>query len=256
MADLDRQLAEAVRRGGLKPVVAALNAGADPNATYNYTRDLPAETTVLMMAIAKKVNPEISEVLITNGADVNATNENGTTALHYAVAHNNVEGMRQLIAAKANLNIKGGYGGGTPLHAASFGFSHLPVLPLLLEAGADTEVKNDRGQTVFTSTLEGYLQMMASGLGIAYFGGPANPVTVQPVLDILRLLIEAGATVTPEQMKQLPPDLQRLASAKKRSPLMALRQDLLERMEGGRRSKTSRRKTKRRHRKARATHKQ
>lgn len=148
---MDRQLAEAVRKGTLKPAVEALNAGADPNTTYNYTQNVTPEMTPLMMAVAKKVNPEINEVLITNGADVNATNANGYTALHYAAAHNNVEAVRQLIAAHANLNGRAATFGYTPLHiAVLYGpvvHEDTTAIRLLLDAGADTTVKDDRGMT-------------------------------------------------------------------------------------------------------------
>ena len=52
------------------------------------------------------------EVLATHGADVNAQDENGWTALHYAVRDD-----------------------------------HLDVVDLLLAAGADRSIKNDKGLT-------------------------------------------------------------------------------------------------------------
>lgn len=149
MANVNRQLAEAVRKGSLKGTIAALNAGADPNTTYDFSPHLPRDMTVLMMTAGRpENNPEIAEVLITNGADVNATNEGGYTALHYAVSRANVEAVRQLIAAKANLGVRNQTFGYTPLHIAVAG-SRTKMVQMLLDAGADTEVKDNRGRTPF-----------------------------------------------------------------------------------------------------------
>lgn len=247
MADVNRKLAEAVRKGSLKGVVDALNAGADPNTTYDFSPHLPRDMTVLMMAAGRpQNNPEIAEVLITNGADVNATNQGGYTALHYAVGHPNVEVLRQLIAAKANLNTRDATFGMTPLHSASMQSRPLELLEMLLEAGADMEVKDNRGRTPFTYALERYHAALETQQGLRFLGGNPPP----PAVDNLALLIEAGATVTPEQLVELPAVLQQMASAKKRDPMLQMRDYLLNRApeaeRGGRKTRKRTRKTKRR----------
>lgn len=242
MADVNRQLAEAVRKASLKGVVDALNAGADPNTTYDFSPHLPRDMTVLMMTAGRpQNNPEIAEVLITNGANVNATNQGGYTALHYALNHNNVEAVRQLIAAKAQLNTRDRSFGYAPLHIASMEGRPIESLQMLLEAGADTEVKDERGRTPFTYAFERYHAALQTQQGLRFLGGNPPP----PAVDNLRLLIEAGATVTPEQLGQLPAVLQRMASAKKRGPLLALRYRG-DNPQGGRKTRKRTRKTKRR----------
>ena len=54
-------------------------------------------------------NPFILQLLIKNGADVNATNFSDNTPLHYAVAENLLESSKVLIENGANINSKGAF---------------------------------------------------------------------------------------------------------------------------------------------------
>jgi len=93
----------------------------------------------------------VVELLLSRGAPVNEVSRNPSALrpLHSAVAHRQpqvaLEISRALVAAGADVNATQ-QGGWTPLHAAAL-HGNLPLVRLLLEAGATPAAKNDAGQT-------------------------------------------------------------------------------------------------------------
>ena len=93
----------------------------------------------------------VVELLLSLGAPVNEISRNPSELrpLHSAVAHRQpqvaLEIARALIAAGADVNATQ-QGGWTALHAAAV-HGNLPLVRLLLEAGAKAGMKNDAGQT-------------------------------------------------------------------------------------------------------------
>ncbi|ATA89897.1 hypothetical protein CGC58_09270 [Capnocytophaga stomatis] len=81
--------------------------------------------------------------LIENGANIEATDSYGRTALWYHSSVNNVEIVSTLLALGANIHTSDTYKNGV-LHAASGRFE---VTKLLVEREADIFAKNDRGFT-------------------------------------------------------------------------------------------------------------
>ncbi len=108
-------------------------------------------------------------VLLADGADANEVSEDGTTALHWAAYHDDVELARALVAAGADADAVNDYGS-TPLAEAAV-IGNPGMVSLLLEAGADVTGANADGQTA--------LMVVAR----------TNKV------EAARLLIEAGADV-------------------------------------------------------------
>jgi len=86
-------------------------------------------------------------LLLTAGADVNAKNDYGWTALMMAVFHDHVENAKLLLEAGADVNAKNNRGLTALMMAAQYFHDHVENAELLLEAGADVNVKNNRGQT-------------------------------------------------------------------------------------------------------------
>jgi uncharacterized protein len=93
----------------------------------------------------------VVELLLSRGAPVNEVSRNPSALrpLHSAVAHRQpqvaLEISRALVAAGADVNVTQ-QGGWAPLHAAAL-HGNLPLVRLLLEAGAEPGAKNDAGQT-------------------------------------------------------------------------------------------------------------
>jgi len=83
-----------------------------------------------------KESKELVELMINRGADVKATDNNGNTPLLYACRGRNKELIELLIEKGADVNAKG-KDGFTPLLWACFRYDNEEVIKLLIEKGAD-----------------------------------------------------------------------------------------------------------------------
>jgi ankyrin repeat protein len=83
--------------------------------------------------------------LLAKGADVNAAEPDGTSALHWAVHRGDLDLVRRLVRAGARVNAKNDYGA-TPMSEAAV-LADPAILDALLAAGADVESPNADGQT-------------------------------------------------------------------------------------------------------------
>ncbi len=68
------------------------------------------------------------------------------TDIHTAVWKNDIEAVKQHIAAKSDLNIKEAMGGSTPLISAAL-FGRIEIAKLLIDAGANLNIQNNDGST-------------------------------------------------------------------------------------------------------------
>lgn len=91
--------------------------------------------------------PGAFNLLLEAGADVNAVNGWGKSALHAAAERDNAEYIKILLERGADINIQNreGY---TPLMKAIYR-ENLETVKLLLDNGADVNIKNNDGETVF-----------------------------------------------------------------------------------------------------------
>jgi ankyrin repeat protein len=84
--------------------------------------------------------------LLQKGADVNAAQGDGVTALHWAATRGDAELANMLLVAGANVRATTRFGGYMPLHvAAERGFA--PVVQALVKGGADANATTLRGTT-------------------------------------------------------------------------------------------------------------
>jgi ankyrin repeat protein len=107
---------------------------------------------VLILALASSLVDAVKSgdrtaavTLISQRADVNAAETDGTTALHWAVHHGDLELTQRLIRAGAKVNVKNDYGS-TPMSEAAV-LGRADLIEALLTAGADVESPNADGQT-------------------------------------------------------------------------------------------------------------
>jgi ankyrin repeat protein len=107
--------------------------------------------------------------LLQQKIDVNAAQADGTTALHWAVRHGDLETAERLIRAGARVATATRYGV-TPLYLASVG-GNATMVDALLRASADPNTANPGGETAL---------MTAARSG---------------AMDVVKLLIERGAAV-------------------------------------------------------------
>lgn len=87
------------------------------------------------------------EALLRQGADVNAAQGDGMTALHWAAELGRADMAARIIEAGADVAVKTRVGDYTPLHVAARG-GHADVTRVLLEAGADPSARTSTGGTM------------------------------------------------------------------------------------------------------------
>ena len=87
------------------------------------------------------------DTLLAAGADVREKDQDGLTALHWAVLADHPQVVKTLIAHKAELNPVDRFGYTPLLYAAHVDFGDADIARLLLAAGADARVKTKEGKT-------------------------------------------------------------------------------------------------------------
>lgn len=128
------------------PIVISTSLGTDAAEI----RD-PDETP--LMVAAKKGDLEAVRNLIQTGADVNARNQNGSTALTYALRNSgsSVQTINLLASAGADVNMADREGYTVLMRAAQAG--DLDAVRLLLAAGAKQDLRNHAGETALSLAL-------------------------------------------------------------------------------------------------------
>lgn len=113
-----------------------------PNLDAN-TRGLNGRPA--LFAYVWRDSQERVEKLLAHGADVNAQDNDGDTALHGAAQIGNVEVIGLLLDKGANPNAKNTVGGTPLMWAAVYG--NVDAVRLLLSRGADASLQDDGGVT-------------------------------------------------------------------------------------------------------------
>ena len=132
-------LVRAAQEGDIAAVKQQLAAGADVAA-----RDADTNSTALDEA-AGDGNAETVKLLLRAGADPNAANREGRTALMRVYGEGAAEVVRLLTDAGANPNARDEDGDTALIAAASWGEAE--IVRALIEAGADVNAANDEGDT-------------------------------------------------------------------------------------------------------------
>ncbi|EON61497.1 26S proteasome non-ATPase regulatory subunit 10 [Coniosporium apollinis CBS 100218] len=103
--------------------------------------------TPLMMASSLRAGDgdALIDTLLSAGADVNAKNNNGQTALHFAASKNNIDTARKLTAHKASARVKDKRGQLALHRAAAVG--SVPMMKLLLENKSPVNATDVDGMT-------------------------------------------------------------------------------------------------------------
>jgi len=152
---------------------------------------------------AEKHDPAGVRALIESGADVNAAQVDGTTALHWAAFHDDAELVGLLLRAGAEVNAANLYGV-PPLAQASIN-GNAAIVELLLEAGADANAKMKGGETALmlatrSGNVEAVKALLASGADANVrerLGQTALMwAAAEGHVDVVLALIDAGADLT------------------------------------------------------------
>ncbi|RAP78730.1 ankyrin repeat domain-containing protein [Paenibacillus montanisoli] len=98
-----------------------------------------------LIIAAEKGDTEIVLKLLQDGADINATDERGRTAVMAATYNNNVPMVKALIQKGADINIRDNNLNNVLLYAGAEGL--LDIVKLAIDADADTKLTNRYGGT-------------------------------------------------------------------------------------------------------------
>lgn len=170
-------------------------------ATLVLWASVPADAPVADAAMQEDV--ERVRTLLRSGADVNAAQGDGMTALHWAAEHGNGELAEMVVRAGANVAAVTRLGDYTPLHLAARS-GNGDVVRRLLDAGADPEARTSTGAVtpLHFGARSGSVAVVRALLA----AGAAVDVTEEaraqtPLMfaasagrtDVVRVLLEAGA---------------------------------------------------------------
>eukprot|EP01119_Soliformovum_irregulare_P008724 TRINITY_DN2182_c0_g1_i2.p1 TRINITY_DN2182_c0_g1~~TRINITY_DN2182_c0_g1_i2.p1 ORF type:complete len:479 (-),score=121.60 TRINITY_DN2182_c0_g1_i2:343-1779(-) len=115
-------------------------------------RPLPPPTRDIFYA-AKSEDLGLLIKILGEGADVNATEEDDLTPLHWAALKGNIGMTRYLLAKGATIEAVTQKEGNTPLHWACVG-GHLKVVHFLITHGADRNKLDKRGYNAFHHAIQ------------------------------------------------------------------------------------------------------
>lgn len=198
-----------------------IDYGADLNPGIGTYYGTPLHRAVRMGFL------EGMDILIGNGADLNARDSDRNTPIHYAVKNNNLVATGKLVSHGANVNIIGrstfvGYAnrcshsyrytkqegfGFSPLHiAAACGYNG--ILHLLVESGSNIDrCSNMDGTPLHIATINGHSDaveiLIKAGAQVNAVMGEAGLTPLYFVADsgylsdarICKLLVDAGANI-------------------------------------------------------------
>ncbi|HPG56700.1 MAG TPA: ankyrin repeat domain-containing protein [Candidatus Wallbacteria bacterium] len=136
---MDKNLIKSVAEAGhLEAVKTLLTQGASVDA-----RDANGNTC-LITAVRRKKNADLINLLIDNGADVNAQNPAGDSALTVAAAACGADIIDKLVAHGADMNHKGAVGRTALMNAIAY-FNEAAAL-ILIKKGCRTDITDNDGR--------------------------------------------------------------------------------------------------------------
>jgi len=127
-ADYSDELVQATKKGEIETVKRLLDNGADVE-----TRDSKFNSSLLMWA-AHEGHADILELLIQKGAIIDASKQDGQTALWFAAEKGQMETLEILVRNGADVNVIGWEGDSALEVARKYG--HQEVVDYLQNAGA------------------------------------------------------------------------------------------------------------------------
>ncbi|KAK7965799.1 uncharacterized protein PG986_000076 [Apiospora aurea] len=139
-------LQTAAGQGHMGIVKDFLERGAHANA---FTKDSNFAPGTALQGACEAGRLDIAELLFEHGADPDLGGGDEGPPVIAATKHNEEEILRLLVRKGAALNLRGGHDGSTPLTNAAE-FMYRDAVELLLDAGADLDLADAKGNTALT----------------------------------------------------------------------------------------------------------
>lgn len=161
-----------------------------------------------LIASAEKGDVDHVLKLLQDGADINATDERGRTAVMAATYNNKVEAVKALIQKGADIDIRDENLNNVLLYAGAEGL--LDIVKLAIDAGADPKLTNRYGGTALIPASErGHVEVVQellsrSGIDVNHINNLQWTALLEAVIlgsggekhqQIVQLLVDHGADV-------------------------------------------------------------
>ncbi len=130
----------------LVAVPAATLAQESRSPVLRQAQDRTERSRSAVADAAQAGDRDALRALLKQGADVNGSQGDGTTALHWAAMKGDAEMVQMLVTAGANLRATTRLGAYAPLYLAAKG-GHSAAVASLLAAGADVDATSATGAT-------------------------------------------------------------------------------------------------------------
>lgn len=194
MGSISQPLVDAIWDRDVDRLKRLLERGADPNSRV--------EGKPAVVWAAESDLSEAVRALLAHGADINAADDEGCSALMSAAFDGNVDVSKTLIDAGADVNRSDKDGCTALMNAAKSG--SLDVLAALISSGAELNRTDSSGQTALIwAAMRGdfpkVIEMLAShGAEVDFQGGPFGwtalmSATYMRHLETMRTLLRLGA---------------------------------------------------------------
>lgn len=179
----------------------------------------------LVLDLASSGETQAALDLLTRSTDVNQTQLDGTSALHWAIYYNDEKLVAQLLKQKANVTVRNDYGA-TPLSQAAI-IGNPAIIKQLLDAGAKADERGADNQTALmiiarTPTVEAARILIKAGADVnateQWRGQTALMwAAAQKQPAMMKLLLDQGADA---DARSLPNDWERQVTAEPRMKIL------------------------------------
>jgi uncharacterized protein len=178
-----------------------------------------------VLQLASNGDTKEALALLDRNTDVNQSQSDGTTMLHWAIYYNDLDLVKQLLRRDADVNARNEYGA-TPLSQAAI-TGNPEILQELLEAGVDVNERGADDQTALMIIAR--TNNLAAANVLIKAGADVNAVeqwrgqtalmwaTAQQQPEMVKLLIENGADVN---ARSLPNNWERQVTAEPRMKIL------------------------------------
>jgi ankyrin repeat protein len=196
--DGESLLNEAVGRGNPQVVEMLLAFGADVNLRN-------ASSYTPLMNLNSVATPDLARKLIAAGARINARDDSGASALIHAAGLSPTSVVKELIAAGANVNARDDAGENCLFSAARS--KNPQTISLLLESGVDLNVRNDEGEDALmvaaaSGDFESFRILYARSTSANLLNEDRRTLLMLAIANedpkVAKMLLEAGAPVNPK----------------------------------------------------------